>query len=207
MAGLYESVISWYMEHMNYFTITVLMAVESSFIPFPSEAVIPPAAWKAAQGDLNLLLVIFFGTVGALIGALVNYYLAKTLGKIAIYHFVSSRIGRMCLLDMKQIEKAEHYFVRYGNVSTFFGRLIPVVRQVISIPAGLAGMPLKSFIIYTTLGAMLWNIMLAMLGYLLQSQKQYFEQYYRELALILGGLSILFVVYIVYKGFKKNQNQ
>jgi len=207
MAGLYESVISWYMEHMNYFTITVLMAVESSFIPFPSEAVIPPAAWKAAQGDLNLLLVIFFGTVGALIGALVNYYLAKTLGKIAIYRFVSSRIGRMCLLDMKQIEKAEHYFVRYGNVSTFFGRLIPVVRQVISIPAGLAGMPLKSFIIYTTLGAMLWNIMLAMLGYLLQSQKQYFEQYYRELALILGGLSILFVVYIVYKGFKKNQNQ
>ncbi len=207
MAGLYESVISWYMEHMNYFTITVLMAVESSFIPFPSEAVIPPAAWKAAQGDLNLLLVIFFGTVGALIGALANYYLAKTLGKMAIYRFVSSRIGRMCLLDMKQIEKAEHYFVRYGNVSTFFGRLIPVVRQVISIPAGLAGMPLKSFIIYTTLGAMLWNIMLAMLGYLLQSQKQYFEQYYRELALILGGLSILFVVYIVYKGFKKNQNQ
>ncbi len=207
MAGLYESVISWYMEHMNYFTITVLMAVESSFIPFPSEAVIPPAAWKAAQGDLNLLLVIFFGTVGALIGALVNYYLAKTLGKIAIYRFVSSRICRMFRLDMKQIEKAEHYFVRYGNVSTFFGRLIPVVRQVISIPAGLAGMPLKSFIIYTTLGAMLWNIMLAMLGYLLQSQKQYFEQYYRELALILGGLSILFVVYIVYKGFKKNQNQ
>jgi len=207
MAAFYESVIAWYMVHMNYFTITVLMTIESSFIPFPSEVVIPPAAWKAAQGDLDLGLVILFGTLGALLGAIINYYLARSLGKMMIYRFADSRLGRMCLLDSHKVRKAEDYFIRYGNVSTFIGRLVPGVRQLISIPAGLAEMPLRPFLLYTTLGALIWNTILAVLGYYLQSQKELFEKYYGELSWGFAGLAVLFVAYLIYKGLSKSKTE
>lgn len=135
--------IQWCLDHLNYWTITLLMAIESSFIPFPSEVVVPPAAWKAANNDnMNIYLVVLFATIGANIGALINYYLAKWLGRPIIYKFANSRFGHMCLIDEAKVQHAEEYFDKHGAVSTFVGRLIPAVRQLISIPAGLARMKL-----------------------------------------------------------------
>lgn len=153
--------------HLNYFWVTVLMAIESSFIPFPSEVVVPPAAYLAANGKMNVVLVVLFSTLGCNIGALVNYYLAKYLGRPVVYKFASSKLGRLCLLSPEKVEQAEHYFVKNGAKSTLIGRLIPGIRQLISIPAGLSGMPLGPFLLYTTIGGGAWNILLAALGYYL----------------------------------------
>lgn len=199
MTEIFTEITSWYMQHMNYYTITLLMAIESSFIPFPSEIVVPPAAYKAAQGELNLFLVIFFSTLGALIGALFNYYLALTIGRAAIYSFAKTRLSRMMLIEPKSIQKAEDYFVKNGNISTFVGRLIPAIRQLISIPAGLARMPMKYFLLYTTLGAGIWNTILALLGYYFP--KELVELYYKEISYAMIGLGVLFAFYLVYKGF------
>jgi membrane protein DedA with SNARE-associated domain len=199
MAEIFTDITSWYMEHMNYWTITILMAIESSFIPFPSEIVVPPAAYKAAQGDLNIFLVIFFATLGALIGALFNYYLALWIGRSAVYAFARTRLARMLLVEPESIHKAEAYFVKYGNISTFIGRLIPAIRQLISIPAGLARMPMKSFLLYTTAGALLWNIILALLGYFIPPNLV--ETYYTEISYGMIILGVLFGLYLLYKGF------
>ena len=133
--------IQWCLDNLNYWTITLLMTIESSFIPFPSEVVVPPAAYKAAAtGELNVWLVVFFATMGAILGALINYYLALWLGKPIVYKFANSRLGHMCLLDQEKVETAEKFFNKHGAVATFIGRLVPAVRQLISIPAGLAKM-------------------------------------------------------------------
>lgn len=153
------------LHHLNYFWVTVLMAIESSFIPFPSEVVVPPAAYKAATGEMDLFLVILFATIGSDIGALVNYYLAKYLGRPIVYKFATSRLGRLCLLSPEKVEKAEGYFVKNGVTSTLVGRLVPGIRQLISIPAGLSGMPVGRFLLYTTIGAGAWNVVLALLGW------------------------------------------
>lgn len=203
----FQTIIDWYMVNMNYFTITVLMAIESSFIPFPSEVVIPPAAWKAAQGDLNFWLVLFFGTLGALIGALFNYYFAKYLGQRLIYAFADTRFAHMCMIDRSSIEKAEKYFVKHGKTSTFIGRLVPGIRQLISIPAGLASMPLKPFIFFTIIGSGLWNLILAIMGYYLYSQKALLEVYYNELSLLMVGLGVVFIIYLVVRSRRKNQDK
>lgn len=155
------------LHHLDYFWVTVLMAIESSFIPFPSEVVVPPAAYLAANGKLNIVLVVLFATLGSNIGALVNYYLAKYLGRPIVYRFASSRLGRLCLLSPDKVERAESYFQKNGATSTLVGRLIPGIRQLISIPAGLSGMSLRSFLLYTTIGAGAWNVILAALGYYL----------------------------------------
>ena len=153
------------LHHLNYFWVTVLMAIESSFIPFPSEVVVPPAAYKAATGEMDLFFVILFATIGSDIGALVNYYLAKYLGRPIVYKFAASRLGRLCLLSPEKVEKAEGYFVKNGVTSTLVGRLVPGIRQLISIPAGLSGMPVGRFLLYTTIGAGAWNVVLALLGW------------------------------------------
>lgn len=155
------------LHHLNYFWVTVLMAIESSFIPFPSEVVVPPAAYMAANGKLNVVLVVVFATLGSNIGALVNYYLAKYLGRPIVYKFAASRLGRLCLLSPEKIQQAEAYFQKNGATSTLVGRLIPGIRQLISVPAGLSGMRLRPFLLYTTIGAGVWNIILAALGYYL----------------------------------------
>ena len=159
--------IQWCLDHLNYWTITLLMAIESSFIPFPSEVVVPPAAYKAAGGnsDLNVFLVVIFATIGANIGAIINYYIAYFVGRPLVYKFANSRFGHMCLIDEAKVQNAEHYFDKHGALSTFIGRLIPAVRQLISIPAGLAKMKLSTFLLYTTLGAGIWNAILAAIGY------------------------------------------
>ena len=202
--------IQWCLDHLNYWTITLLMAIESSFIPFPSEVVVPPAAYKAASGnsDLNVYLVVLFATIGANIGAIINYYLAYFVGRPIVYKFANSRFGHMCLIDEAKVKHAEAYFEQHGALSTFIGRLIPAVRQLISIPAGLAKMKISTFLLYTTLGAGIWNTILAGIGYYLQSvvpEDQLMAtvpEFSHELGYVFIGLSILIVAYLIYKGRK-----
>lgn len=202
--------IQWCLDHLNYWTITLLMAIESSFIPFPSEVVVPPAAYKAAgaNSDLNVFLVVLFATIGANIGAVINYYLAYFVGRPIVYKFANSRLGHLCLIDEEKVKHAEAYFEKHGALSTFVGRLIPAVRQLISIPAGLAKMKLSTFLLYTTLGAGIWNTILAAIGYYLQSvvpEEQLMEtvtKYSHELGYIFIGVGVLVVGYLIYKGRK-----
>ncbi len=216
-ASLIDRVTSWYAENMNYYSITALMAVESSFIPFPSEVVIPPAVYVAEEENsslkvsdsylLNVLLIILFGTIGAIIGAIVNYGLSIWLGRPIIYKFSDSRLGRLCLLSSEKVQKAEDYFNKHGKMSTFIGRLIPGIRQLISIPAGLARMPFIPFLLYTFLGAFLWNCVLALIGYIAHGQQDLISRYSHELSIvILGLLGLVILVWIgkkVVKSVKK----
>ena len=190
------------------------MAIESSFIPFPSEVVVPPAAWLAAdpQSGLNVYLVVLFATLGAMIGALINYSLAMWLGRPIIYKFANSRFGHMCLIDEPAVKKAEAYFDERGALSTFIGRLIPAVRQLISIPAGLARMKMSTFLIFTALGAGIWNAILAALGWYLskvpgiETKQQLIErvtEYSSEIGYFFIALGVFIVGYLIYKAFKK----
>ena len=200
--------IAWCLEHLNYWVITLLMAIESSFIPFPSEVVVPPAAYKAATtGELNVFLIVVFASLGACIGALVNYYLARYLGRPLVYRFAESRFGHMCLIDKAKVENAERYFDEHGAVGTFFGRLVPAVRQLISIPAGLARMSLGRFVLYTTLGATLWNTILAGMGWYIGrfysgQLEEKVAQYSGELKIAMLVLGAAVVLYLIYKGRK-----
>ena len=201
--------IQWCLEHLNYWTVTLLMTIESSFIPFPSEIVVPPAAYKAAAGDLNIWLVIFFSTLGAVFGALINYYLALWLGKPIVYKFANSRFGHMCLINQEKVETAEKFFNKHGVIATFIGRLVTVVRQLISIPAGLAKMHIGKFIVYTALGAGIWNAILAVLGWYLESivPEDQLISTVTEYSDIIGYTILALVVfalgYIIYKGVKR----
>lgn len=202
--------IAWCLENLNYWTIMLLMAIESSFIPFPSEVVVPPAAYMAAAtGEMNIWLVVFFATLGALIGAFINYGLALWLGKPIVYRFANSRLGHMCLLDEQKVVKAEQFFVRYGAVATLVGRLVPAVRQLISMPAGLAKMNIAKFALYTSIGAGLWNCVLAALGYYLESvvpEEQLIETvttYSHEIGYTIMAIVAVALVFILYKGLKK----
>ena len=204
----------WVLDNLNYWVVTVFMAIESSFIPFPSEVVVPPAAWKAMDpaSGMNIFLVVVFATIGADIGALFNYYLARWLGRPIVYRFADSRIGHMCLIDRESVEKAERFFRDHGAASTFFGRLIPAVRQLISIPAGLAKMRMDHFLIYTTLGAGVWNSVLALIGYLiyrftdLKTTDDVYRlatKYSHEIGYVLLGLAVVVIAVLAYKGLKK----
>ena len=207
--------IQWCLDHLNYATITLLMTIESSFIPFPSEVVVPPAAYMAAvNGEMNILFVILFATIGADLGALINYYLAKWLGRPIVYKFAGSRIGHMCLIDETKVQHAEEYFDKRGAISTFIGRLIPAVRQLISIPAGLAQMKLSTFLTYTTLGAGIWNTILATIGWYLstvpgiETEEQLLEkvtEYSHEIGYVFIVLAIFIVGFLIYKGSKKGK--
>lgn len=184
------------MSNLNYFTVGLLMVIESSFIPFPSEAIIPFAAYKAAQGELNIFGVVIAGTMGALAGAYVNYFLSKYLGRAIVYSLADSKAGRILLLSKGKVIKAENYFLKYGKSSTFIGRLVPAVRQVISIPAGLANMNLRDFTIYTIAGAGIWNIILAVIGFYIYDLR---DKIYPYLSHILIGIGLVFVIYLVAK--------
>lgn len=207
--------IAWVLDNLNYWVVTVFMAVESSFIPFPSEVVVPPAAWLAmSKGEMSIVLVVVFATLGADIGALFNYYLAKWLGRPVVYKFADSRIGHMCLIDRQSVEKAERYFRDHGATSTFFGRLVPAVRQLISIPAGLAGMRIDHFLLYTTLGAGVWNSVLAFIGYLIyrampdvgpERVVEEATKYSHEIGYVILALAVVIIGVLVYKGVQKKK--
>lgn len=158
--------IQWCIENLNEWTIILLMTIESSFIPFPSEIVVPPAAYF---GEMSLIMVVLCATIGADLGAIINYFLAQWIGRPIVYKFADSRIGHMCLLSSEKIAHAEAFFNKHGVISTLIGRLVPGVRQLISIPAGLARMNFGKFILYTTIGASTWNFVLALIGYGLRS--------------------------------------
>ena len=204
----------WILDNLNYWVVALFMAIESSFIPFPSEVVVPPAAWKAMDPDsgMSFILVIVFATIGANIGALINYYLAKWVGRPIIYRFADSRIGHMCLIDRQKVEVAEEFFRKHGAASTIFGRLVPAVRQLISIPAGLAGMHVGKFLLYTTIGAGIWNTVLATIGWGIYRYTDYkttqdvYQQalkYSHELGYIILALAVVIVAVLAYKGLKK----
>lgn len=199
---IFHSVFDWYMANLNYYSVAFLMLIESSFIPFPSEAVIPFAAYKAAQGDLNIFGVILSGTIGALVGALFNYYLAKYLGRPLVHKFAGSTIGKMLLLSEEKVVYAEAYFLKNGKSSTLIGRLVPAVRQLISIPAGLARMNIRDFILFTFIGAGLWNVILAVIGYYLYEIKDQIFPYLGHILILLG---VAFVIYLVVKSRKNNR--
>ena len=207
--------IQWCLDHLNYATITLLMTIESSFIPFPSEVVVPPAAYMAAvNGEMNVLLVVLFATIGADLGALINYFLAKWLGRPIVYKFANSRVGHMCLIDEAKVKYAEEYFDKRGALSTFVGRLIPAVRQLISIPAGLARMKMSTFLLYTTLGAGIWNSVLAAIGWYLstvpgiETEEQLLEkvtEYSHEIGYVIIAVVVFVIGYLAYKGSKKGK--
>jgi len=205
MFEYFQSLADWYMQHMNYFTITLLMAIESSFVPLPSEVVIPPAIWKAASGELNMYLVVLFATFGAIIGAMFNYLMARWLGRVIVYSLAESKVGKLFLLNKAKVEHAEAYFNRHGRSSTFIGRLIPGIRHLISIPAGLAKMNIGQFILYTALGSGIWHIILGALSYSVYSQQELLKKYMHELSYGLIVLGAVFVVYLIFRYRKKKE--
>lgn len=216
------AIFQWVVENASYILIFLLMVVESSFIPFPSEVVVPPAAFLAAQSvrtltyqghqiavaDLNVWLIVIVATAGALVGALINYGLSVWIGRPLVYRFADSRIGHACLIDRAKVDKAEKYFDRHGAVSTFIGRLIPAVRQLISIPAGLARMDLGKFCLYTSLGAGVWNGVLAALGYWLGLHVSVdglfvqIEKYNSYLTYVGLGIGAICLAIILYNAFR-----
>lgn len=162
-------ILSTLLNNLNYYTVFILMLLESTVIPVPSELVVAPAAYHAAAGNLHIVLVILVATVGADVGASINYVAGYYLGRPIIYRFANSRLGRLCLLSQKKVEKSEAYFNNHGMVATITGRLIPGIRHLISIPAGLAKMSYWRFLLYTTIGAGCWHTILALLGWYLHS--------------------------------------
>lgn len=184
---------------MGYIGIIILMTIESSFIPFPSEIVIPPAAYLAQKGEMNIVLIVLSGILGSLIGALINYFLSLTLGRTFIYSFAKTKLAKILLINEVNIKKSENIFNKNGSISTFFGRLIPGVRQLISIPAGIAKMNIFKFILFTILGSSIWNIVLALLGYFFGANKNLLHQYYEEIKFILIILGFFIVSFFIFK--------
>lgn len=207
--SIVSMVVDWYNQNMNYVTITTLMTIESSFIPFPSEVVIPPAAYVACneENDMNIILIVIFGTLGSLIGALINYFLSKWLGRPIIYSFADSKFGHLCLLSGEKVKRAEDYFNEHGNISTFIGRLIPAIRQLISIPAGLAKMKLPNFIGFTLLGAGIWNVVLASLGYFAHGQQDMIDKYSHEIGYVIAGIVFAVIAFYVIRYFIRKRKK
>lgn len=206
----------WFTQNANYLFVFLFMTIESSFIPFPSEVVVPPAAYLAytntgAGADMNIFLVVVFATLGALAGAFINYYLALWIGRPLVYQFSDTRFAHACLINREKVEKAEEYFDRHGAASTFFGRLIPAIRQLISIPAGISKMNVAKFALFTTLGALIWNSVLGALGYWLGETVepaqlfQKVEEYNKYLTWAGYALGIIIILFLVWNAFKPNK--
>ena len=209
---LYDFV--WHhMEQAGYLWVFVFMTIESSFIPFPSEIVVPPAAYIAMTTDkMDVVGVGLAATLGALAGSIINYVLAMWIGRPIVYGFARSRFGAICMISPEKVERAEKYFDKHGALSTFIGRLIPVIRQLISIPAGLARMNFAKFAIYTTAGAAIWNVVLCALGVFLskavtpdhlREQIEYYNTYLSYVGYGIGLICVIFIVWQLIKPKKK----
>jgi len=199
------------LSNLNYGTIFFLMMLESTVVPVPSEFVVTPAAYHAASGQLDIWLVILAATIGADLGATINYAVALYVGRPVIYKFANSRWGKMCLLNQEKVEKSERYFDDHGIVATLTGRLIPGIRHLISIPAGLARMNYWKFLLYTTIGAGVWHAILAALGWYLHAivpEDQLNEkigEYAEYIKFFIIGLVVLAIVYFVIKKYVKGK--
>ena len=191
--------------NLNYGTILFLMLLESTVIPVPSEFVVTPAAYHAAGGNLDVFLIILFATIGADMGATINYVVAYFVGRPVIYSFANSKWGKMCLLNQEKVEKSEKYFDDHGIVATLTGRLIPGIRHLISIPAGLAKMNYWKFLLYTTIGAGVWHAILAGLGWYLHSivpEDQLNDKITEYAEYIKVGIILLVLLAVAYFGIK-----
>ena len=203
--------ISSLLGNLNYGTILFLMLLESTVIPVPSEFVVTPAAYHAAGGNLDVFLVILFATIGADIGASINYVVAYFVGRPVIYSFANSRWGKMCMLNQEKVEKSEKYFDDHGIVATLTGRLIPGIRHLISIPAGLAKMNYWKFLLYTTIGAGVWHGILAALGWYLHSivpEEQLndkISEYAEYIKIAIIAIVLLAIVYLGLKYYLKRK--
>lgn len=183
---------------LGYTGIFIMMFLESSFFPFPSEVVMIPAGYLAYKGEMNIYLVVLFGILGSLAGALFNYYFAIKLGRAFLM-----RYGKYILISEETILKMEDFFKKHGHISTFSGRLIPVVRQYISLPAGLAKMNIFVFSIYTSLGAGIWVIILTLLGYFLGGNESLIKEYLHTIIIVI--LILLAILGFWY--YKKVKNK
>ncbi len=181
----------------GYLGIFIMMAIESSFIPFPSEIVLVPAGYLASKGDMNIAYIMGSALVGSLLGAFINYYLARTLGRKFLLKF-----GKYFFISAQTLEKMEHYFKKHGHISTFTGRLIPGIRQLISIPAGLARMNIAEFSIFTLLGAGIWALVLVLVGYFIGTNETLIKEYLKEITILVLFL-LLILVWVYYKYQKK----
>lgn len=187
--------------HLNYGTIFVLMLLESTVIPVPSELVVAPAAYHAAGGNLDMWLVILSSTLGADVGATINYLAGWYLGRPIIYKFANSKWGHLCLLNQEKVEKSERYFEKHGMVATITGRLLPGIRHLISIPAGLSRMNYWKFLLYTTIGAGAWHSILALLGHYMHAfvpEEQLNEKILEYGEYIKFGLIIIVIIVCLY---------
>ena len=196
------------LNNLNYWTVLLLMFIEGSVIPAPSELIVPPAAYRAAAGELNIVLV------GAVRGSSANYAAAYYLGRPVIYRFANSKLGHLCLLNQEKIEKGEKYFYDHGVIATLTGRLLPGIRQIISIPAGLSKMKFWKFILYTTIGAGLWNTVLATLGWYLHSfvpkeeLNNKIEEYNSQIQLVvIAALGVAAIIGIIWWQMRKRKKR
>src|SRR5574344_895255 len=176
-----------------------MMFLESSFFPFPSEVVMIPAGYLAYKGEMNIYFVIFFGILGSLAGALFNYYLAIKFGRAFLIKY-----GRYFFIKEQTIIKMEEFFKNHGHISTFSGRLIPGVRQYISLPAGLARMNIFVFSLYTSLGAGIWVLILTILGYFLGNNQALVKEYLHIIVIVILILLAIFA-YFYYRRVKKTK--
>ena len=206
--------ISALLGNLTYPTIFLLMLLESTVVPVPSELVVAPAAFNAAAGEQNVFLVVLFATIGAAIGASINYVVALYVGRPVIYKFANSRWGKMCLLNQEKVEKSERYFDDHGVAATLTGRLIPGIRHLISIPAGLARMNYWKFLLYTTIGAGVWHSILAAMGWYLRSAlgnmtnkelEDAIKQYNHYIVIGIIAIVVLAIIYFVAKHYLKKR--
>ncbi len=178
---------------MGYLGIFFLMLIESSFIPFPSEIVLVPAGYLASKGDMNIFLILLSSLLGSIGGALINYFGALYVGRKFLL-----RYGKYILISEETLNKMETFFQKHGAISTFTGRLVPGIRQLISIPAGLSKMNLKIFVIYTSLGALIWSIILVALGFIIGENQELINQYLSQIVTItVAVVAIITIVYIM----------
>ncbi len=206
------NIISTLLENLNYGTILFLMLLESTVIPVPSEFVVTPAAYHAAAGNLNMFLVVLFATIGADIGASINYAAGYYLGRPLIYKFANSKLGKMCLLNQHKVEKSEKYFQDHGVVATLTGRLLPGIRHLISIPAGLSRMNYWRFLLYTSIGAGCWHSILAFLGWYLHTivpadqLEEKITEYSEYIKLTIVGLVVVIILYFGIRAVIKRRH-
>lgn len=200
--GLFSFLLS-ITQDLGYWGVGILMAIESSLVPLPSEIIVPPAAYLASQGRMNIWLVILFGVLGTLLGALINYALGYYLGRPLVYKLANHKVAKFLLITPEKIKKAEKYFFDNSASATFIGRLIPVIRQFVPIPAGFSKMPILPFIFYTILGSSLWILVLAALGYFLGHNQELLTKYYNEIAWVILILGVFYFSWRVFKAVNK----